>query len=87
MWLRECFEGVQPVRKSAAVDYRERAARLRRGAQLASSRPVCDALLRLAAKYDELADQPAAPPDEDMIVFRRVRCGFRSGTVVLYYLD
>jgi hypothetical protein len=79
---------MSPVRKSAAVDYRDRAARLRQGARCGASLPVCDALLRLAAKYDELADKPAArQDDDDMVVFRRVRRSFRSGAMVLYYLN
>ncbi|HXO01641.1 MAG TPA: hypothetical protein VN900_06255 [Stellaceae bacterium] len=44
--------------------------------------------MRLAAKYDELADKPAArQDDDDMVVFRRVRRSFRSGAMVLYYLN
>ncbi len=76
--------------RKCTVDYRERAARVRRGARNAPSRDVCDVLLRLAAKYDELAAEnprPPMPDDDAMILFRRVRCGVRSGAVVLYYLN
>jgi hypothetical protein len=82
---------MQLAQKSPAQGYRERAARVRRGARHADSRDVCDVLLRLAAKYDELAAAGVAPSarrdDDEVIVFRRVSRDLRSGRAVLYYLD
>jgi hypothetical protein len=75
--------------QSSSEDYRERAARVRRGARHAGSPDVSDTLLRLAAKYDELADKGylTGQRDDEVVMFRRLRCGFHAGTVVLYYLD
>jgi len=81
---------MQLAQKSPAQGSRERAARVRRGARHADSRDVCDVLLRLAAKYDELAAAGVAPSarrDDEVIVFRRVSRDLRSGRAVLYYLD
>jgi hypothetical protein len=46
---------MQSTRQSQAADYRQRAARVRRGAECARPGQVRDILFRLAAKYDEIA--------------------------------
>jgi hypothetical protein len=82
---------MQLVQKSPPEGYRERAARARRAARHATSRDVCDVLLRLAAKYDELAAAGGAPSvrrdDDEVIVFRPASRDLRSSIEVLYYLD
>jgi len=82
---------MQRNRQSKAEDYRQRAARVRRGAEHARCGDVHDALLRLAAKYDEIADQGGEvlerQDNDATIMFRRVRCRLRSGLAVLYYPD
>ena len=80
---------MKPARQSMAEDYRRRAARLRRRAQDASCAELREVLLRLASKYDEVADGGCdfAGDDDAVVVLPRVRCRFHHGIAVLYYLD
>jgi hypothetical protein len=80
---------MQPTRQTQAEDYRQRAARVRRGAEHAPPGELHNILLRLAAAYDEIADSGdnvSDPEDDDAtIVFPHVGRRLRSGIAVLYY--
>jgi hypothetical protein len=81
---------MRPTGQSQADAYRQRAARARHGAEHAQSAELRQILLQLAAGYDDLAGacgKSAVRRDDDIVMFRRVRCRFRKGAAVLYYLD
>jgi hypothetical protein len=67
--------GMRAGQQQIAADYRQRAARARRGAECVASPEVRDALLRLAATYENVARDPRLVQDDgDVVMFRRVRC-------------
>ena len=63
------------ARENLAVAYRRRAVRARLGADYAAAPAVRAALLRLAATYEKVADDPDLARNEDtVILYRQVSC-------------
>jgi hypothetical protein len=73
---------MKAAEQTIAAGYRRRAARARRGAACAASPEVRDALLRLAATYEDIARHPELVDDDGAVVlFSRIRCRARYDEV------